>query len=47
MKLFNLFVAGLCFIAYIYYGIRYDEWRENWYLPLLSILNLLAAVYLN
>lgn len=47
MKLFNLIVAGATFVAYMYYGIRYEEWRKSWYVLILSVLNLWAAVYLN
>lgn len=47
MKIFNLIVAGVTFVAYMYWGIRYEEWRKNWYVLMLCTLNLWAAGYLN
>lgn len=44
---FNLVAADVCFVAYMRHGIKTGDWREGWYVAVLFVLNLWAAIYIS
>lgn len=49
MKAFNTVVGVLCIVVWLELALIYDQdHREDyWYLPIVGLLNILAAIFLN